>query len=115
MIALAVYLIILVLFGFIFMPEREWDLMILTAWAFPIAIVGLLLVGLVLLTALTGNRFGLQYELNDEGAFLTVSDRRARAVSRLTLVIGAMVGSLSATGTGILTMAGDSGACPGMP
>ncbi len=107
-VALIVYMLVLLLLGIPLGVAGEWQALGKFAIGFPVLIVGLFLIGILGLTALTGNRFRLHYEIDDDGATCTVTDQRARAVGRGAALIGMMMGSLATTGAGLATIAGES-------
>ncbi|MCB1539473.1 MAG: hypothetical protein KDJ25_01075 [Rhodoblastus sp.] len=78
-----------------------------------LAFMGVLLViSLVVLTVMTGNRYRLKFRLDDEGASVGVADPRARAIHRGALVAGILGRSVTTAGTGALAMASESQTAP---
>lgn len=93
------------LMAFVFAPTGEWEIVGHMALFFALGIVALLGLGLLILTALTGNHFLLSYEINDAGVSCTVTDPRAQAITVGSGIVGLALGSLQATATSLITAA----------
>ena len=72
----------------------------------------LLLISLIVLTIVTGNRYRLKFRVDDKGVSVAVTDRRARAIHRGTFVAGLLGGSAAATGAGTLAAASETQHAP---
>ena len=102
--ALVITVLLAILIGIPLGIEREWYAL---GRIIPAAFAGTLLlfiVGTVGLTLITGNRFRLHYKVSESGVICTVTDSRARAISRGTFLTGVLAGNLAATGVGLNTM-----------
>ncbi len=106
-ITLVVSILFVLLLGIPLGAEGEWEALGQISLAAVAGTALLLIIGILLLALITGNRFGLHYEISESGVICKVTDNRARAISRGTLLTGIMTGSLATTSTGLVTMAGE--------
>jgi len=84
-----------------------WDAVGLFAIFAIVATGCLLIVGAILLAVITGNRFRLKYDFDENGVTCTVTDPRARMIGRGTFLAGLAAGSLATTSTGMVTISGE--------
>ena len=80
-------------------------------------ILGLILAGFLFLFVLIawiffGNRFATSFRVSSYGIGWASLSRRARTANRLAVVAGALGGSMSTAGAGLLAVSAESGAVP---
>lgn len=90
------------LLSLIFASQNNWDLIPQMFLMMALVGAGLILLGLVVMGVIFGNRMRCRYSVSDEGIRFEAIDKTLRATNRLAVIVGLLLGRPQAVGAGLI-------------
>lgn len=101
------YLFCMLILGPVFIGTGEMESLPVLAMIFLVIISGMILLGLLILLVVFGNRSHARFVLSEAGVSYESVDQKARVVSRMAVVAGGLMGNPTTAGAGLLSMSGE--------
>jgi hypothetical protein len=100
----ATYLLVMLILGTVFIGTGQADQLPLLAGIFAIGVGVFMVLGLLVMLLVYGNRYRARFTLTHKGIAYEGVDRRARGMARLAVVAGVLGASARTTGAGLLAI-----------
>ncbi|MEE4659683.1 MAG: hypothetical protein V2J89_04390 [Halieaceae bacterium] len=104
----ATYLLCMLIMGAVMVGTGEWEQLPMLAGIFALVVGGILVLGLLIMLLVFGNRFRARFTVSDKGIAYEGIDKRARSLARMAVVAGALGGSARTAGAGLLAVSGEN-------
>lgn len=103
-----VFLIISILFSIIFFSNGESETIMPMLGMFGLICLGLLVLSWLIMLVFFGNRMEVEYEIDEKGAIMMTTDKRAKFANRLAVGAGILGGSPVTAGAGLTAMSNEN-------
>ncbi len=100
----ATYILCMVLLGVIFIGTGEVESLPMLAGVFALVTLGIVVLGLLIMLLVFGNRFQARFTVSDEGIRYEGIDKRAQTLARIAVMLGAATGNVRTAGAGLLAI-----------
>lgn len=98
------YIFCMLILGTLLIATGEMESLPVLALVFLGVVSGIILCGFLILLVVFGNRSHAEFGLSEKGIFYRSLDTRARAISRMAVLAGGLLGSPTAAGAGMLSI-----------
>lgn len=103
-----VYLVIAILFSIIFFSSGEPETIMPMLGMFGLVCLGLLVLSWLIMLVFFGNRLEVEYEIDEKGAAMMTTDKRAKFANRLAVGAGILGGSPTTAGAGLTAISNEN-------
>jgi len=101
------YLFCMLILGSVFIGTGEMEDIPMLALVFLAVISGMVLLGLLVMLVIFGNRSHAKFVLSEKGISYESLDNTARTLSRIAVLAGGLIGSPAAAGAGLLSISNE--------
>lgn len=105
---LITWIVIMFLFGLIFVVTGEFDVLLSMLTIMTMIIVGLWVFMLLVMIIFFGNRMSMHFTINKGGVTCDVTSKRSKVANRLLTVLGVLARKPGAVGTGVIALSQES-------
>jgi hypothetical protein len=105
---LITWVVIVCLFGFIFLATGEFDTVLPMLTLMTILCAGLWVCMLLIMILFFGNRMPMRFTIDQDGVTCDITSKRSKWANRLLIILGILARKPGAAGTGILAVAQES-------